>query len=251
MVIAAFTDTLHLTPFFYAVSSALPLLNLSLPFAEQDSLLYIRESVLDEIVLRNLRDVTEFAREHTDEFYARATENGEVEAEKFYRTAERERQQIDKRISELDNIIRCLYEDRVCGRITPGRYDTMASEYEQEQTSLKEKLATVKERIANMDMRESCIREFIAKAKQYVDMPKLTPELLRVFIRKIEVFEKAEKYSRTAGNLIVIHYAFRLPEQDGLPVLEPLMSKAIKKLPKKQYTECNLPSVYIPPQILR
>ena len=32
---------------------------------------YIRESVLDEIVLRNLRQVTEFARERTEEFYAR------------------------------------------------------------------------------------------------------------------------------------------------------------------------------------
>ncbi len=99
----------------------------------------------------------------------------------------------------------------------------MANGYEQEQTSLKEKLAIVKERIANMDMRERCIREFIAKAKQYIGMPKLTPELLRVFIRKIEVFEKAETYSRTAGNLIVIHYAFRLP------ILEPLMSKAMKE----------------------
>ncbi|MBQ3230767.1 MAG: DUF4368 domain-containing protein, partial [Clostridia bacterium] len=40
-----------------------------------------------------------------------------------------------------------------------------------------------------------------------------TPELLRVFIRRIEVYEKFEKYSRTAGNPIRIHYAFRLPEQ--------------------------------------
>ena len=31
---------------------------------------YIRESVLDEIVLWNLRQVTEFARELTEEFYA-------------------------------------------------------------------------------------------------------------------------------------------------------------------------------------
>ncbi len=190
---------------------------------------YIRESVLDEIVLRNLRQVTEFAREHTDEFYARATENGEIEAEKIYKTAERERQQIEKRISELDNIIRCLYEDRVCGRITPERYDKMAIGYEREQASLKEKLAAVKDRVANMDMRESCIREFIEKAKQYVEMPKLTPELLRVFIRKIEVFEKIEKYSRTAGNLVIIHYAFRLPEQDGFPVIESLVPKKMRE----------------------
>ncbi len=190
---------------------------------------YIRESILDKPVLENLRQVTEFAREHTDEFYAKATEDGELQAEKFFKSAERERQRIEKRISELDNIIRRLYEDRVCGRIPPERYDTMANGYEQEQKSLKEKLATVKNRIANMDMRENCIREFIAKAKQYVEMPKLTPELLRVFIRKIEVFEKIEKYSRTEGNLIIIHYAFRLSEQDGLPILEPLMSKAMKE----------------------
>ena len=98
---------------------------------------YIRESVLDEIVLRNLRQVTEFARERTEEFYAIATANGEAEAERFYKAAEREKQQLEKRIKELDNIIRCLYEDRVCGRITPERYDTMASGYEQEQTTLK------------------------------------------------------------------------------------------------------------------
>lgn len=190
---------------------------------------YIRESVLDEIVLRNLRQVTEFARERTEEFYAMATANGEAEAERFYKAAEREKQQLEKRIKELDNIIRCLYEDRVCGRITPERYDTMASGYEQEQTTLKEKLISVNNGISEMDMRDSCIREFIAKAKQYIEMPKLTPELLRVFIRKIEVFEKMEKYSRKVGNLINIHYAFQLPEQDGMPILKMLLPSNMRE----------------------
>ncbi|MBR6580368.1 MAG: DUF4368 domain-containing protein [Ruminococcus sp.] len=53
------------------------------------------------------------------------------------------------------------------------------------------------------------VKEFIAKAKTYIEMPELTPELLRVFIRRIEVYEKAEKYSRTCGNRIVIHYTFQ------------------------------------------
>ena len=118
---------------------------------------------------------------------------------------------------------------RVCGKITPERYDTMASGYEQEQTALKEKLIAVNDGISRMDMRDSCIREFIAKAKQYIEMPTLTPELLRVFIRKIEVFEKLEKYSRTAGNLINIHYAFQLPEQDGMPVLEMLLPSNMRE----------------------
>ena len=33
--------------------------------------------------------------------------------------------------------------------------------------------------------------------------------ILRVFIRKIQVFEKTEKYSRTAGNTIIIHFTFQ------------------------------------------
>lgn len=61
------------------------------------------------------------------------------------------------------------------------------------------------------------------KAKEYLEMPKLTPELLRVFVRRIEVYEKLEKYSRTCGNPIVIHYAFQLPEQNGMPAIEQVM----------------------------
>lgn len=189
---------------------------------------YIRESVLDQIVLQNLKTVTAFAREQPDEFYEMASRNGEGEAEKFYETAEREKVQLESRVRELDNIIRCLYEDRVCGRITPERYDVMAGGYEQEQAELRQELKSITARINEMDMREMCIREFMSKAREYIEMPKLTPELLRVFIRRIEVYEKLKKYSRTCGNPIVIHYAFQLPEQNGMPAIEKVMP-----LPKK------------------
>ena len=189
---------------------------------------YIRENVLDQIILHNLKTVAAFAREHPEGFYAMATQNGEAEAKKFYKTAEREKIQIKKRIKELDNIIRCLYEDRVCGRITPERYDVMAGGYEQEQAELRQELTTITEHIGEIDMREKCIQEFVVKAKEYIEMPKLTPELLRVFIRRIEVYEKPEKYSRTCGNPIIIHYAFQLPEQNGMPAIEVLARPTTK-----------------------
>lgn len=172
--------------------------------------------------------VTAFARDNPDEFYAMATQSGEAEAKKFYKTAECEKIQIEKRIKELDNIIRCLYEDRVTGRIPPERYDAMASGYEQEQAELRQKLKSIIESINQMDMREKCIQDFISKAKEYIEMTKLTPELLRVFVRRIEVYEKAEKYSRTCGNPIIIHYAFQLPEQNGMPAIELLAQPTAK-----------------------
>ena len=172
---------------------------------------YISESVVDEIVLTNLRQVTEFARSNPEEFYAMAAKNGEAEAKKFTVQAKKEKQRMESRIKELDNIIRCLYEDRVTGRISPERYDTMAIGYEQEQASLREELTELTAQIEEMDMREKYVREFIEKATAYVEMPTLTPELLRVFIKRIDVMEKEVKYSRTCGNTIIIHYTFEYP----------------------------------------
>lgn len=150
--------------------------------------------MLDQIVLHNLKTVTAFARDNPDEFYAIATQNDEAEAKKFYKMVEREKVQIENRIRELDNIIRCLYEDRVCGRITPERYDAMAIGYKQEQSERKLELESIKAKIGDIDMRERCIQEFMDKAKEYIEMPSLTPKLLRVFIRRIEVYEKLEKF---------------------------------------------------------
>ena len=121
--------------------------------------------------------------------------NGEEEARKFYDTATRQQNRLNARIKDLDNIIRCLYEDRVCGRITPERYDTMAGSYEQEQAELKLELESISAQISEMDMREKYVRDFMEKARTYIEMPKLTPEQLRLFIRRIYVYEKEEKYS--------------------------------------------------------
>ncbi len=170
---------------------------------------YIREQVLDEIVLGRVQKMTAFTRENPEEFYAMTTENGEAKAKKFYAMAERQRNSLESRIKEIDKIIRCLYEDRVVGRISPARYDELASGYELEQTEIKQELESITARIAKMDMRDICVKEFIAKAKEIVDMDKLTPKILQAFVLRTDVYEKAEKFSRKCGNYIEIHYTFQ------------------------------------------
>lgn len=174
---------------------------------------YIRETVLDQIVLQSIRDMTAFARENPEDFYRKATQNGEAQAKRFYATAKKEAAQLESRIKELDNIIRCLYEDRVTGRITPERYDQMAGGYEQEQAERKDQLHNLNEKLAEMDIRETYIREFMDKAKEHVEMKTLTPELLKIFVRRIELFEKEVKYSRTEGNHIDIYFTLHAPQQ--------------------------------------
>ena len=190
---------------------------------------YIRESVLEEIVLTDLRRMTMLAREQPEEFYKMAMENGEEEARKFYDTVTRQQNKLNARIKDLDNIIRCLYEDRVCGRITPERYDIMAGIYEQEQSELKLELETISAQISEMDLREKYVKDFIENARTYIEMPKLTPELLRVFIHRIDVYEKEEKYSRTCGNTIMIHYTFKVDQSKTATAIKTAVTEQAKR----------------------
>ena len=52
----------------------------------------------------------------------------------------------------------------------------------------------------------SNVARFVERAKRYEDIQKLTPELLHLFIEKIVVGERAERYSRTAPQEIRIYY---------------------------------------------
>ena len=75
-----------------------------------------------------------------DEFYEMAMNNGENEAKDQLKESEELRNEYESRIAQLENAISTLYMDRVTGRVTPERYDSLAAGYEKEQSELKQKL---------------------------------------------------------------------------------------------------------------
>ena len=185
---------------------------------------HIKAMELDAVVLAELKKITLLAREHPQQFYEMAMQNGEKEAQKLRKESEQKKSKLEKRNMELDNIIRCLYEDRVSGRLSPKRYDSLAAGYEKEQSELKAELSTLSNQLDNMSLQEKYVLDFIEKAKANIEMKELTPELLRAFISRIEVYEKPEKYSRTCGNMILIHYTF-LSINKQAPMFTPTENK--------------------------
>ena len=90
------------------------------------------------------------------------------------------------------------------------REEGIAKSYEEEQAQIRTKLNKLNEKINDIDLQEKYVKDFIAKAKEYINIEKLTPEILRAFIKRIDVYEKEVRYSRTCGNTIVIQYTFQL-----------------------------------------
>ena len=86
------------------------------------------------------------------------------------------------------------------------QFQTLSSGYTEEQAILTKGTEEKESAIQKLRESVSSTDHFVAKAKRYTDITELTPELLRLFIRKIVVHEKSEKYSKHAEQTVEIHY---------------------------------------------
>ena len=168
---------------------------------------YIRECVLDEVILEDLRRVTALAREHTREFAEYIGGRQSAEIQRKIRRLERDVATMRKRGTELDAIFKKLYEDRVLGHLSVEQFQMLSSGYTEEQIRLAEEIPAKESAIQKLRDTVSSTEGFIVKAKRYMDITELTPELLRLFIQKIVVHEKSTKWSKKAMQTIEIHYS--------------------------------------------
>lgn len=164
---------------------------------------------VEEILLRELRRITAYAREHEDDFVQLVTRQSEKELNRQLRDSNRELAQAEARIQKLDVIMQRLYEDNVDGKISDERFSRMAKTYEDEQRQLESRkveldafIATAKEQRLNVD-------SFLDMIRKYTDITELTAEIIRSFVEKIVVM-KPEKVpgTRTKKQTIVIHWNF-------------------------------------------
>ena len=144
----------------------------------------INAMALEQIVLQQIRWVTELARVNPEVFYEKARAKKRDEDEKKLKVVKAEIIKTRKRIDELDRIIQKLYEDNVSGRITDERYDKMAQSYETEQSALTKKLAELEEAEASYGSERNSIDDFIANANRFIDIQELTPEIVHAFISR-------------------------------------------------------------------
>jgi DNA invertase Pin-like site-specific DNA recombinase len=167
---------------------------------------YIREIQLAAIVLDDLRRVTHFARQQEALFIQYINRKNSNETRREIERLQRELDTMRRRDTELSALFKRLYEDNVLGRVTNEQFRMLSGEYNEEQKSLKDRIPQTVERIEKLQTSITNVTRFIDKAKRYTEINELSGDLLNLFIEKIEVGERGERYSRTAEQEIVIHY---------------------------------------------
>lgn len=189
---------------------------------------YIRECVLDEVVLEDLRRVTAMARERPEEFAAYIGSRQSAEIQREIRRQEKELAAMRKRKAELDAIFKKLYEDSVLSRIITEQFQMLSSSYTEEQNQIAAGIPQKEADIQRLRETVSGTDGFLDKAKRYMDITELTPELLRLFIEKIVVHEKEVKWSKHAPQTVEIYYngiGFIDKQHQDMESLQPLKAE--------------------------
>lgn len=171
------------------------------------SMHYIRELVLADLMKENLKQVVRLASEDEQEFVRRLTNRNAQEQAAQERTLKNELATKEQRIKELDGIIKRLYEDNITGKLSDERFKIFSTDYEDEQHSLREEVASLKQQLEDMESTSVNVSGFLKAAQRYTDFDELTPSMLHDLIEKIIVHE-GDKSSGHREQRIEIYYTF-------------------------------------------
>ena len=148
---------------------------------------YISTKALRSLILETVRAAATYAISNQEEFAAKVRAASELRQKEAAKDTKRRLNRDRKRIDELDNIIKKLYESFAVGRITDERFDTLLVEYEAEQKELQASVKADEERLSVFEEDTARVEQFMELAKKYTDFSELTTPMINEFIEKIIV----------------------------------------------------------------
>lgn len=104
---------------------------------------YIRNVVVEQIVLENLKEVIRYVSDYEDEFIQMVMDTDMRQRNKELAQKKKRFAEIQSRIQELDKIFQRIYEDNIIGKLSDERFMKLSKGYEEEQHTLQEEQSSL------------------------------------------------------------------------------------------------------------
>jgi len=166
---------------------------------------YIRESILNRMVLKHIQAVTRYILRYQRHFIAVMEQQLRVESTEKIQISRKQLDRNEKRIAELKRLFIKVYEDNANGKLSDDRFEMMSQNYEAEQKQLEAEVITLRQEIEVQERQNENIEKFVQKAQQYVEIAELDPYALRELVQGIYV-EAPDKSSGKRVQHIHIKY---------------------------------------------
>lgn len=148
--------------------------------------------------------MTHFARMKERQFAEYINQKNSLELWREIDRVQKELNAMRRRNGELSALFKRLYEDNALGHVTNEQFRMLSAGYNAEQKELESAIPAKEEQLKRLKASVANVDAFIKKAKQYTAIDHLTPELLRLFIQRIEVGERTKSipapHTRASGS---------------------------------------------------
>lgn len=200
----------------------------------------VNTNALIKLILETIRLVREYAITNKTEFIEKVKAISLSQHNQDVNEQKKRLVKNEKRYTELDELIKKLYESYATGKLTEKRFELLSAGYEQEQENLANEIDELKKCLETYKEETDNVNQFLELAKKYTDFSVLTTPMLNEFIDKIIIhapyrdevdrFQQIDIYFNFIGQ-------FELPEVEPTPEeLAEIEKQRQRRLRNKLYT---------------
>ena len=151
------------------------------------SMHYIRDIVLERLVLEAVSGLSDFVRCYEPVFLYLLAKKNNAMRQKEYQQLQQAVENGTKRIAEIDRLIEKVFEQNAGGILSDERFAKMLQSYEKEQKSLTQEVEENRQTLQNAEQRVVDLRLVLRTLREMTDIKELTPTLVNSLIERIEV----------------------------------------------------------------
>ncbi|MBQ4517648.1 MAG: DUF4368 domain-containing protein [Clostridia bacterium] len=168
---------------------------------------YIDEEAIGAFVLNDIKNYAQLAKNQRNEL-----------AEKLYGALKKTNSSevgtlstkvkgIEKRLSEINDRIKSLYEDKCLGKIPEDVALSLMQDFTVEKNDLETKLPVLKEKLVNMNETVGNINEWLDMISAYENITELDREIVCGLVDRVTVYEK-DRSATPVTHEVKIEYRF-------------------------------------------
>ena len=196
----------------------------------------ISTRALNTLLLDAIRLTATYAIENREAFVQKVRNLSQIRQQEAAKELKHKIAKVQKRITELDLLIKKLYETYAMGKLEEKRFALLSGEYEQEQAELEQILAADQTNLSRFQEDTARVEQFLVLAEKYTDFSELTPAMLHEFVDKILV-HGPDKSSGERVQEVDIY--FRFIGQFEVPVSTPTPEEISKEELRKKKHRAN------------
>lgn len=166
---------------------------------------YIRNVVVEQIVLENLKEVIRYVSDYEDEFVQMVMDTDMRQRNKELSQKKKRLTEIHSRIQELDKIFQRIYEDNISGKLSDERFMKLSKGYEEEQHTLQEEQTSLEKELQKEEKQSVDVKQFLSVVRKYTNLTELTPEIVHEFIDKIIVHAPDKSSGKRLQEIEIIY----------------------------------------------